>query len=186
MATQTYLVALGGNVFGSWGTPERLLQTRVIPAKAGTPGDWSALLPPGVPAFAGMTRGLEVPAFAGMTIIAMSPIHRSAPLGPGTRRYANAVAVVESALMPRAFLAHLKAVERAHGRRGGRRWGNRSLDLDVIGWSGGRWATRALTVPHPAFRHRSFVLVPLAQVAPRWRDPVTGLTPLHLLARLPR
>jgi 2-amino-4-hydroxy-6-hydroxymethyldihydropteridine diphosphokinase len=115
-----------------------------------------------------------------------SAIHTTAPLGPGKRRYANAVALVDSDLDPPALLARLKACERAHGRRAGRRWGDRVLDLDIIGWSGGIWASRGLSIPHPAFRERRFVLAPLVEIAPDWRDPVSGLTARHLLARLDR
>ncbi|WP_408988170.1 2-amino-4-hydroxy-6-hydroxymethyldihydropteridine diphosphokinase [Sphingomonas sp. SUN039] len=110
----------------------------------------------------------------------------SSPLGPGKRRYANAVALIESDLAPPALLALFKSIERAHGRRPGRRWGDRVLDLDIIGWSGGIWATRTLSIPHPAFRERRFVLAPLVEVAPDWRDPVTNLAARHLLARLDR
>ena len=51
-------------------------------------------------------------------------------------------------------------------------------------WSGGRWRARALTIPHPAFRERRFVLEPLAALAPDWRDPVTRLMMRQLLRRL--
>ena len=77
----------------------------------------------------------------------------------------------------------MKALERAYGRRPGRRWGPRVLDLDIILWSGGAWGERRLTVPHPRFRERDFVLVPLVQVAPGWRDPVSGLSVRQLAAR---
>ncbi len=105
-------------------------------------------------------------------------------MGDSRRSYANAVALIESELAPPALLKHLKAVERTHGRRPGRRWGARPIDLDIIGWSGGVWRSRTLTIPHPAFRTRRFVLAPLVEVAPDWRDPVTMLTARHLLARL--
>ncbi|MEH3038306.1 MAG: 2-amino-4-hydroxy-6-hydroxymethyldihydropteridine diphosphokinase [Sphingomonas adhaesiva] len=115
-----------------------------------------------------------------------SPIIDTPPLGPSIRRFANAVTVIASAEPPAALLARLKAVERAAGRRAGRRWGARVLDLDIVLWSGGRLATRPLTLPHPAFRTRAFVLRPLLAVAPGWRDPVTGLRVRHLHARLTR
>jgi 2-amino-4-hydroxy-6-hydroxymethyldihydropteridine diphosphokinase len=60
------------------------------------------------------------------------------------------------------------------------------LDLDIILWSEGSWAGPELIVPHPEFRRRFFVLEPLAEIAPRWRDPLTGLTIRQLLARLRR
>ncbi len=118
--------------------------------------------------------------------VATSAVHTTPPLGPGNRRYANAVALIATELDPPALLGQLKSIERAHGRRPGRRWGNRPLDLDIIGWSGGCWSTRALCIPHVAFRQRRFVLAPLVEIAPDWRDPVTHLTARHLLARLDR
>jgi len=121
-----------------------------------------------------------------MHVVAASSIRTTPPLGPGKRRYANAVALIECDLDPPALLARLKTIERAHGRRAGRRWGDRPLDLDIIAWSGGIWASRTLSIPHPAFRKRRFVLEPLIEVASDWRDPVTGLTARHLLARLDR
>jgi 2-amino-4-hydroxy-6-hydroxymethyldihydropteridine diphosphokinase len=120
------------------------------------------------------------------TTIAASSIHATDPIGPGRRRYANAVVLIETDLDPPALLAQLKAIERAHGRRAGRRWGDRPLDLDIIGWSGGIWASRTLRIPHPAFRQRRFVLAPLVEIAPGWRDPVAGRTARQLLARLDR
>jgi 2-amino-4-hydroxy-6-hydroxymethyldihydropteridine diphosphokinase len=60
------------------------------------------------------------------------------------------------------------------------------LDLDIILWSGGSFAEAGLIVPHPAFRQRSFVLQPLAAIAPDWRDPLTGLRIRQLLRRLDR
>lgn len=120
------------------------------------------------------------------TLLHASPILRTHALGPAGRSFANAVAVLESPLAPPALLGELKALERRFGRRSGRRWGPRVLDLDIILWSGGTWAAPGLVVPHPETRHRRFVLEPLAAIAPNWRDPVTGLTVRHLLARLAR
>ncbi|MGK6322326.1 2-amino-4-hydroxy-6-hydroxymethyldihydropteridine diphosphokinase [Sphingomonas sp. DT-51] len=113
-----------------------------------------------------------------------APIRASAPLGPSTRTFANAAALIASDAAPDVLLARLKAIEQAFGRRRGRRWGARVIDLDVILWSGGRWSSPRLTIPHPGFRQRAFVLAPLVALAPRWRDPVTGLTPPQLHARL--
>ncbi|MBW6524580.1 2-amino-4-hydroxy-6-hydroxymethyldihydropteridine diphosphokinase [Sphingomonas sp. RHCKR47] len=113
-----------------------------------------------------------------------SPIVASAPLGPSTRTFANAAAVIESDESPAELLARLKRIERAFGRRTGRRWGARVIDLDIILWSGGRIATPTLTVPHRAFRARGFVLAPALAIAPAWRDPVTGLSVRQLYTRL--
>ena len=117
-------------------------------------------------------------------VVALSPIIETAPLGPSIRRYANAVALVESVENPPDLLARLKAIERAFGRRRGQPWGARVIDLDIILWSEGAWSGAGLTVPHPAFRDRDFVLRPLLSVAADWRDPITGLRIRHVHHRL--
>ncbi len=114
-----------------------------------------------------------------------SRIISTAPLGPSQRRYANAAALVSSALPPDALLKQLQALETTFGRRRrGQRWSARVLDLDIVLWSGGAWSSPGLTVPHIAFRARSFVLRPAAEIVPRWRDPLTGLTVRQLSIRL--
>ena len=123
----------------------------------------------------------------GFEVIAAAPVLHTAPIGPSLRRYANSAAVIETALEPPELLALLKRIEREFGRRaGGRRWTSRVLDLDIVLWSGGPFAAPGLTIPHPLFRARGFVLDPAASIAPRWRDPVTGLTVRQLRARLTR
>ena len=119
-------------------------------------------------------------------VVAVSPIIASAPLGPSLRRYANAVALIESREDPATLLVRLKRIERAFGRRRGRRWGSRVIDLDIVLWSGGVWTSPGLAVPHAAYRDRDFVLNPLVAVAPRWRDPRTGETIRHLAAKVDR
>lgn len=109
-------------------------------------------------------------------VVAASRVIETPPIGPSIRRFANAVVIIESEEGPVALLARLKAIERAFGRRRGERWGARVLDLDIILWSGGLWWSAGLTVPHTAFRARGFVLGPLAQIAPGWRDPLTHKT----------
>jgi 2-amino-4-hydroxy-6-hydroxymethyldihydropteridine diphosphokinase len=150
MAGTSYLIAIGANRAGAWGSPRRAVLEAL--------------------------RRLE-PARVSQTI-------ETAPVGPSLRRYVNAVALVESGLEPPALLDWLKAMERAAGRRPGQRWGARPLDLDIILWSDGPFASDELTVPHPQYRERRFVLVPLAEVAPDWRDPLTGLSVRQALARL--
>jgi 2-amino-4-hydroxy-6-hydroxymethyldihydropteridine diphosphokinase len=115
-----------------------------------------------------------------------SRIHFTPALGPAGRSFANAAAIVESRLDPGEMLAHVKAIEREFGRRAGRRWGPRVLDIDIILWSGGAWAEAGLVVPHPEMRRRAFVLAPLAEIAPDWRDPLTGATVRQLRRRLRR
>ncbi len=119
-------------------------------------------------------------------LVAQSRIIETAPLGPSRRRFANAVAVIASDEVPPVLLARLKAIERAFGRRRGERWGARALDLDIILWSRGAWSGAGLTVQHTAFRARGFVLGPLVEIAPGWRDPLTGKTMRQLAALLAR
>ena len=112
-----------------------------------------------------------------------SPIVLNPAHGGAGRDFANAVAIIESDLEPPALLCRLKQIERLFGRRNGRRWGARVLDLDLILWSGGRWRSRHLSIPHQALESRAFVLQPLAAIAPSWR--VRGaLTARHLAHRL--
>jgi 2-amino-4-hydroxy-6-hydroxymethyldihydropteridine diphosphokinase len=123
----------------------------------------------------------------GVEVQHRSRVIASLPLGPSLRRYANAAVVVTTALDPPELLARLKAMETAFGkRRGGRPWRARVLDLDIVLWSSGIWVSPRLAIPHPAFRERAFVLRPAMDVAPDWRDPVTGLKVRHLFARLTR
>lgn len=122
----------------------------------------------------------------GVEILARSPIVSTKPIGPGSRNFANAVAIVRSGLAPEGLLQLCQRIEAQLGRRRTRRWGDRVLDIDIVLWSGGIWVSRALIVPHPEFRDRTFVLNPLAKVAPDWRDPVSGLSIAHLHHRLHR
>jgi 2-amino-4-hydroxy-6-hydroxymethyldihydropteridine diphosphokinase len=114
-----------------------------------------------------------------------SPILLNPASGGAGRDFANAVALVESALAPPDMLRRLKSIERAFGRRAGRRWGARVLDLDILAWDGGRFRSRRLTIPHPALERRTFMIQPLATVAPYWRIR-EGLTARHLAHRLAR
>ena len=116
-----------------------------------------------------------------------APVEQSAPLGPSLRRYANGAAVIATDLPPFELLAAMKRIEANFGhRRGGQRWRARVLDLDIVLWSGGCWASSELTIPHPLFRARPFVLGPASAIAPRWRDPLSGLSLQQLKARLTR
>jgi len=123
---------------------------------------------------------------SGIKVERLSRIIATPALGPAGRGFANAAAIVTSKLDPPALLADLKKIERDFGRRGGRRWGPRVLDLDILLWSEGPWESADLLIPHTEMRERGFVMDPLAEVAPDWRDPITGLTVRQLQARLHR
>lgn len=140
---------------------------------------------PGVgPPRAVLDAAMRALADEGWTVEAVSGWIDSAPIGPSQRRYANGAAVIGGDLLPDEALENLQQVEAAFARRrSGQRWRARTLDLDIVLWSGGAWHTPDLAIPHPLFRERNFVLRPAAEIAPAWRDPVSHLTIRQLAAR---
>jgi len=98
--------------------------------------------------------------------------------------YLNAALTGATTLSAERLLAELQALEAARGRARTHRNAARTLDLDLILFGDAVLDQPALTVPHPRFRERAFVLAPLAEVAGDWIDPVTGLTVTALLQRL--
>ncbi|ATJ81181.1 2-amino-4-hydroxy-6-hydroxymethyldihydropteridine diphosphokinase [Halomonas beimenensis] len=93
--------------------------------------------------------------------------YASRPVGPADQAdFVNAVAELETRLSPLALLDQLQALEQRHGRVRGRRWGPRTLDLDLLLFDERRMATPRLILPHPEMTRRAFVLVPLAELAP--------------------
>ena len=132
---------------------------------------------------AGVVEAAIAQVDADFTLFDASPIILTKAVGGAGRDFANAVALVESDLEPAAMLGALKQIERDFGRRPGRRWGERVLDLDLVAWDGGRYRSRALIIPHPRLGERDFVLGPLSAIAPGWRIE-NGLTTRHLASRL--
>ena len=133
-----------------------------------------------------VTAAVAAMAAAGLRPVAVSRTFRTAPLGPGGRRFANAAAAVATDRTLLAVLAIIKAIERDFGRRGGRRWGDRVLDLDIIGAGKAVLRGGILQVPHPRMAERRFVLDPLVEIAPGWRNPVLHATVRQLRARTMR
>lgn len=113
---------------------------------------------------------------AGVRVLAMSGVYDTAPVGPPDQpRYLNAGVAVATSLGPRELLAALLGVESTLGRaRDGSRWTARTIDLDLVLFGECVVAEGDLQVPHPRFRERAFVLLPLSEIAPEAQDPVTG------------
>lgn len=146
------------------------------------------------PAYIGMGSNLESPAsqlrsaenaiaaIPRTRLQAVSPHYRSAPMGPSDQPdFVNAAAAVLTRLDAHRLLTELQAIEIAQGRRrDGSRWGPRTLDLDLLVFSGCRIEDEHLTVPHPGIAERNFVLFPLRDIAPHLRVP--GLASVSVLA----
>jgi len=148
--------------------------TRVAIALGSNIGDREGSLRAAIAALAPFIRHLRVSTF-----------HETAPVGVGSQpTFLNAAAVGETSLTPRALLDTLLAVEQSLGRERPFPGAPRTLDLDLILYDGAVLDVPELTVPHPRFRERRFVLEPLAEIAPDWRDPVTGRTVEELLRGL--
>ncbi len=118
----------------------------------------------------------------------MSPLYRTSPVdGPPQPDFLNAVITGRTSLTAQALLTLLRKSEISAGRKpGGPRNAPRPLDLDLLLYGNERIATRSLTVPHPRMTSRLFVLVPLADVAPRRVVPGTGKTVARILAEARR
>ena len=115
----------------------------------------------------------------------VSSYHETAAVGVGVQPpFLNAAAVGESALPARAVLDGLLALEMRLGRTRPHPGAARTIDLDLILYGDTRIDEPGLSVPHPRFRDRRFVLAPLAEIAADWRDPVTGLSVQELLLAL--
>lgn len=121
-------------------------------------------------------------------IVVISPLYESpAWPDPADPPFANAVAAVETGLAPEALLEALHAIEAGFGRRRTRANAPRTLDLDLIAYGTERRDGHGggLVLPHPRLADRDFVLAPLCDIAPDWRDPGSGRSAAALLADLP-
>jgi len=106
------------------------------------------------------------------SLVAKSSVYETAPFGgPEQGPYLNAIVVVETDLEPHALLDALLAIEQQAGRRRTVRWGPRTLDLDLILYGDETIDDARLTVPHPRFGERRFVLEPLVEVLPEATAP---------------
>lgn len=109
-------------------------------------------------------------------LVALSSWYRNPPMGPADQpHYLNGVAALETTLPARDLFGRMQAIESEHGRRRDRRWGARTLDLDLLTYGDLRLDDPDLVLPHPGLAERAFVLVPLAEIAPHAVIPGLGL-----------
>lgn len=118
-------------------------------------------------------------------LVARSSLYRSDPVGPQDQPdFVNAVAELHTRLDAESLLDQLQALEQSHQRVRERHWGPRTLDLDILLYGDQQIDTERLCVPHRFMRERSFVLWPLAEIAPQLTLP-DGTTLSSLLALCP-
>ncbi|HEY9756822.1 MAG TPA: 2-amino-4-hydroxy-6-hydroxymethyldihydropteridine diphosphokinase [Oculatellaceae cyanobacterium] len=105
------------------------------------------------------------------TLVVCSHLYETKPWGVTDQPdFCNAVMQIETALRPHALLAALKAIEVRMGRTATYRWGPRLIDLDLLTMGDEEVDDEVLTLPHPRIGERSFVLVPLAEIAPEYAE----------------
>jgi len=158
------LIGLGANVPGPWGKPRQTLQ-----------------------------RVLEILDESPLSLVQASAIVATKPFGVTDQPdFVNAVAQIETALEPEALMARLHEIELSADRRRTIRWGPRTLDLDLLDFDGQVLKGQGdsfghqtpLVLPHPGIAERTFVLKPVAEIAPDWKHPVSGLSAQEMLQKL--
>lgn len=122
----------------------------------------------------------------GVQIVASSDIFETAPWGVKEQPwFLNACLLVDTPDEPREMLSKLQSIENRLGRASRYRWGPREIDLDLLFMDRLAVNEEGLVLPHPEMHNRSFVLVPLNQVAPDWVHPLLHRKVRELLEQLP-
>jgi 2-amino-4-hydroxy-6-hydroxymethyldihydropteridine diphosphokinase len=118
-------------------------------------------------------------------ITARSPVYQTPPWGYTEQAdFLNMVVSAETELKPRGLLKFIKKIEKQVGRTATFRWGPREIDIDILFYDHLSLNTSKLTIPHPRVHQRAFMLVPLADLAPDLRHPVTEKTIREHLAEV--
>lgn len=121
-----------------------------------------------------MLRALRLLDAPDLRVTAASSLYESAPAeGAGGGYFVNAVAEVRTLLCPEDLLNRLKTIEKSMGRTGGHNR-PREIDVDILALGGAVVEAAGLSIPHPRLGDRAFVLLPLKEIAPRYRCPLTG------------
>ena len=117
-----------------------------------------------------------------ITVVKQSSLIETEPVGPIEQDlFINAVIEISTSLTPQELLATCLAVEEQIGRVRTQRWGPRTIDLDILLFADRIIAGANLKIPHPELSMRAFVLVPLAEIAPKIQHPVLRMTALDML-----
>jgi 2-amino-4-hydroxy-6-hydroxymethyldihydropteridine diphosphokinase len=155
------LVALGSNINGPWGSPRQAVLNAIE-----TLDQWP------------------------VHVMKASKLMETAPYGnPNQPDFVNAVVEIRTALSPDSLIRRLHMIEKTAGRIRGRRWGPRTLDLDIIDYHGliriqHGHVQKKLVLPHPGIAQRSFVLEPILEIAPLWKHPLTRQSAKVMIQKL--
>jgi 2-amino-4-hydroxy-6-hydroxymethyldihydropteridine diphosphokinase len=124
----------------------------------------------------------------GVAVLKVSSFHETEPVGgpAGQGMFLNAAAALETTLDPNSLLHVLQEIEGRFGRVRTVRWGERTLDLDLLLFDDRIIQTSEIEIPHPRINTRRFVLEPLLEVAPGAVDPITKRAYADILADLDR
>lgn len=118
---------------------------------------------------------------SGIEVVVRSKWHITKAVGPPQPDYLNGCALLSVQLSPYDLLKKLQKVEEQFGRVRETYWGPRTLDLDLLLYEDLIINSQDLQIPHPRLAQRAFVLVPLAEIAAHWIEPVSGKTVKELL-----
>jgi 2-amino-4-hydroxy-6-hydroxymethyldihydropteridine diphosphokinase len=150
------LIGIGSNISGNWGTPRATVRKAIATLRK-----------------------------SACKVLSVSSIVETAPFGNTKQpNFINAVVRIATKLDPESLLQRLQQIEKDAGRKRGRKWGPRTLDLDILDYNGLIRSKNPPLLPHPGLAQRQFVLGPIAEIAPRWRHPQSDMSAAHLLQRL--
>ena len=131
---------------------------------------------------ASIRKAIERLGGSGIEVRRLSALYKTEPVDLRDQPwFVNCAAEADTDLMPLQMLKKLKAIERALGRRAGIPKGPRTMDIDILLYGDTIMQSTQLTIPHPRLAQRRFVLVPLREIAPGVRHPVTRRTILEML-----
>lgn len=113
-----------------------------------------------------------------------SAIYETAAWGNASdKEYLNQVLCLATQLLPKDLLLAMQAIEKELGRVRYERWGDRTMDIDILYYERFVYRTEKLTLPHPLIQERNFVLVPLVEIMPDYIHPVFHISNRELLVR---
>ena len=120
----------------------------------------------------------------GISLKSRSSWYKTKAVGPPQPDYLNGCAILQVEIKPQLLLEALLQIESKFGRVRQERWGPRTLDLDLLLYDDLILDTPNLKIPHPRMLERGFVLVPLAEIAPDWMEPVSRCTIKELVKKV--